>query len=90
MTGSKSGGLRALLLPVCWIKGHDLEEESIIKTNLPRVNYIRRCRRCNKYEIGTHMGQLIVSETYALRAKAAYDKSMADPKEDKSKEGLWT
>lgn len=81
MTGSKGGKLRGLLQPICWVKGHDLEDESIIQTRLPKVNYIRRCRRCNKYEMGTHMGQLIISEDHALRVKEAYERSTEDIKE---------
>ena len=66
---------------MCWIKGHDLEDESIIKTQIPSVNYIRRCRRCNKYEMGTHTGQMRISEEYALRAKRAYERATEDQKE---------
>lgn len=82
MTGSKSGGLRVLLLPVCWIKGHDLEEESIIQTRNPARSYIRRCRRCGRYEMGITLGTMTISPTDALRAKEAYERSTAYAKED--------
>ena len=74
--GSK---IRALALPVCWTRGHRPEGESIIDTRLPEVNYIKRCGRCGRYILHTHIGEMTLTEKAALQAKAKHDRAMAFP-----------
>jgi hypothetical protein len=74
--GSK---IKALALPVCWARGHRPEGESIIETQSPETNFIKRCSRCGRYILRTRMGEMTLSKKAALRAKSKYEKALEFP-----------
>jgi len=68
---------RALLLPICWAKGHRIEGESIIKARIPAMTYIKRCDRCDRYILHTHIGEMTLAKKAALDLKSRHDRAIA-------------
>lgn len=77
--GQKSRKPNRLLAPVCWFRGHRPEGESIIETQSPETNFIKRCNRCGRYILRTRMGEMTLSKKAALRAKSKYEKALEFP-----------
>lgn len=67
---------RLLLLPVCWIRGHRPEGESIIETSNPDKHFIRQCGRCGCYIFRSHENEMVVTKAVALQCKASYERAM--------------
>lgn len=74
--------LELLMRPVCIAKGHRPEGESIIQTRLPEINYIKRCGRCGRYVLHSHIGEMTLTKKIALEAKARYEQAMDYPEEE--------
>ena len=64
---------RPLLLPVCWIRGHRPEGESIIETKHPDKHFIRQCGRCGRYIFRFDDNEMVLTEATALQYKATYE-----------------
>jgi len=83
MEQGKQRRIRELLMrPVCIVKGHRPEGDSIIQTQIPEVCYIKRCGRCGRYVFHSHIGEMTLTKKAALEAKARYEQALDYPAEE--------
>ena len=68
---------RSILTPICWVRGHRPEGESIVQMRCPDSNFIKQCSRCGHYIFRSSIGEMTLTEKVALDAKARYERALA-------------
>ena len=67
-------------IAICAVKGHRLEEKSIVNT-ICRANWLKKCSRCGMYVMHGEVGSVMLTEKAAMKVKKEFEEAFPYSKE---------